>query len=99
MWTRITSSEQLRDISIGTLLVKYPVTGEAPAALDINDRERLSLRYVMKNLPALQEFDLSLIPYQIEHFLLMVSGLSNLSFAAMHKKYMEIVAEGNYWIF
>lgn len=99
MWTRITTSDQLKSISIGTLLLKYPTAGAPVSALDINDKERISTRYVIKNLPFLEEFDLSLIPYQVEHFLLMMSGLSSLSFAAMHKKYMEIVAEGNYWIF
>jgi hypothetical protein len=54
---------------------------------------------VIKNLPSFEEFDISLIPYQMEHFLYMVSGLSNVAFASMHKRYLDIVSEGNYWIY
>jgi hypothetical protein len=99
MWTRITTSDQLKSIGVGTLLLKYPTLGSAVNSLDINDRERISVRYVTKNFPTQQEFDISLIPYQLEHFVYMLSGLSNLTFAAMHKKYMDIITEGNYWVY
>jgi hypothetical protein len=99
MWTRLTTSDQLKNINIGTLLLKYPIAGDVANSLDINDKDRISVQYVIRNLALREEFDLSLIPYQVEHFLLMISGLSNLSFAAMHKKYLEIISEGNYWIY
>jgi hypothetical protein len=99
MWTRIISIDQLKTIGIGTLLLKYPVIGEPSASLDINDKERISIRFVTKNFPSFEEFDISLIPFQVEHFVFVLTGLSNLSFAAMHKKYRDIVMEGNYWIF
>jgi hypothetical protein len=97
MWKRITTCEQLRNIGAGTLLIKY--SGTAENTLDMNDKERISVRYVVKNLPAFEEFDISLIPYQIEHFLFIISDLKNISFAAMHKKYNDIISEGNYWIY
>ncbi len=99
MWTRITSSDQLRSIGVGTLLIKYPAIGGVAKSLEFNDKESISVRYVMKNLPSFEEFDISLIPYQMEHFLFVMTGLSSISFAAMHKKYRDIITEGNYWIF
>jgi hypothetical protein len=97
MWTRITSSEQLKAIGVGTLLIK--ALSGSKEKLDIDDKDRLSVRYVMKNLPTFEEFDLSLIPYQMEHFVYMLSGLRNLSFASMHKRYEDIIRDGNYWIY
>jgi hypothetical protein len=97
MWTRITSSDQLKSVGVGTLLIKS-LSG-ANNSLDINDKEKISVRYVTKNLPKFEEFDLSLIPYQMEHFVYVLYGLTTSTFAAMHKKYEEIVADGNYWIF
>jgi hypothetical protein len=99
MWTRITSSDQLKSIGVGTLLFKYPALGGAANSFDINDKERISVRYVTKNFPKFGEFDISLIPYQMEHFVYVLSGLTHMSFAEMHKKYTEIVSDGNYWIF
>jgi hypothetical protein len=97
MWTRITSFDQLKSIGVGTLLIKH-LSGKTPS-LDIDDKEKLSVRYVMKNFPSFEEFDLSLIPFQMEHFVYMLTGLRNLSFASMHKKYADIVDDGSYWIY
>ena len=99
MWTRITSSDQLKSIGVGTLLFKYPAQGGTAHSFDVNDKERISVRYVTKNFPSFEEFDISLIPYQMEHLVYILSGLNNLTFAEMHKKYTEIISDGNYWIF
>jgi hypothetical protein len=97
MWTRITSLEQLRSISAGTLMIKH-MAGNTDK-LDVEDKEKLSVRYVLKNMTSMEQFDLSLIPYQMEHFVYMLTGLRNLSFASIHKKYSDIIADGSYWIF
>jgi hypothetical protein len=97
MWTRITTSEQLKSIGVGTLLIK--ALSGSKERLDVDDKDRLSVRYVMKNFPTFEEFDLSLIPYQMEHFVYMLSGLRNLSFASMHKRYDDLIQDGNYWIY
>ena len=99
MWTRVTTTEQLKAINAGTLLIKYPLSGELAPDLDTNDKERIAVRYVTKNSPNTGEFDISLIPYQIEHLLYLVSGIANTSFAAMRKGYEDIINEGRYWIF
>jgi hypothetical protein len=99
MWTRVTSADQLKNAGVGTLLIKYPTFGKPVSTLDINDKEQISIRYVTKNFPLFEEFDISLIPYQIEHFIFIISGLANISFAAIHKRYAEIISEGTYWMY
>jgi hypothetical protein len=99
MWTKITSPDQLKTAGLGTLLIKYPLSGGVATSLDITDKEKISVRYVTKNSPSYEEFDMSLIPYQIEHFIYMISGIASTSFAEMHKKYTDIISEGNYWIY
>lgn len=99
MWTRVTTTEQLKAINAGTLLIKYPLQGDVATNLDTTDKERMAVRYVTKNSPNAQEFDISLIPYQIEHMLYLMSGLADASFAAMKKGYEDIIKEGRYWIF
>ena len=99
MWTRITSNDQLKSIGVGTLLLKYPTLGGIVNALDITDKERISVRFVTKNLPSFEEFDISAIPHPLEHFVYMISGLRNISFAALHKKYTDIITEGTYWVY
>lgn len=99
MWTRITSSDQLKSIGPGTLLLKYPTSGNAVSALDIYDRGRISVRYVTNNFPNRQEFDISLVPYKMEQLMYMISGMGSLPLAAVHKKYPDIISDGSYWIY
>ena len=97
MWTRIVSSHQLKSIQVGTLLIKYPLSGNVVNALEAIDKEKISVRYVTKNIPAFEEFDVSLIPSQLEHFV-HIAGLDSISLAVIHK-YMDIIADGSYWIY
>lgn len=97
MWTRITSLEQLKSIGVGTLIIKH-LAGKTEK-LDVEDKEKLSVRYVLKNMTSNELFDLSLIPYQMEHFVYMLTGLRNLSFASIQKKYTDIINDGSYWMY
>lgn len=99
MWTKITTIEQLRNLSEGAIIYKYPLQGPAKEEFNEADRQSISLRPVKFNNRVMGSLRISLIPNFVEFSRRTSLPQEIVCVGEIHKKYDEIIEEGVYWIF
>lgn len=95
MWKKVTSENQLQDIKIGAVLIKYPVLDEPLPTFDEATPENIALRVVSRNDNELQEIDFVLAEKKIDYKIII--GLSDIVFSPIKKTYSGVIEDGRYW--